>query len=65
MVFAADDLGAWLVAMLADAGRKKLVGLVLGSDPPTLSLEGIARAVTLDGLGVTATAVPGLILTLI
>ena len=32
MVFVADDLGAWLVGLLADAGRKKLTVLVLGSD---------------------------------
>jgi hypothetical protein len=32
MVFIADDLGAWLVGLLADAGRKKLTMLVLGSD---------------------------------
>ena len=32
MVFVADDLGAWLIGMLADAGRKKLTALVLGSD---------------------------------
>ena len=32
MVFVADDLGAWLIAVLADAGRKKLTALVLGSD---------------------------------
>lgn len=31
MVFAADDLGAWLVGLLADAGRKKLITVVLGS----------------------------------
>jgi hypothetical protein len=30
--FVADDLGAWLVGLLADAGRKKLTELVLGSD---------------------------------
>jgi tetratricopeptide (TPR) repeat protein len=30
--FAADDLGAWLVGLLADAGRKKLTTLVLGTD---------------------------------
>src|ERR1035438_5736130 len=30
--FVADDLGAWLVGVLADAGRRKLTGLVLGSD---------------------------------
>jgi hypothetical protein len=28
----ADDLGAWLVERLADAGSKKLIALVLGSD---------------------------------
>ena len=32
MVFVADDLGAWLVGLLADAGRKKLTSLVLGTD---------------------------------
>ncbi len=32
MVFVADDLAAWLVGLLADAGRKKLTTLVLGTD---------------------------------
>jgi hypothetical protein len=32
VVFIADDLGAWLVGLLADAGRKKLTALVLGSE---------------------------------
>ncbi len=32
MVFVADDLGAWLVGLLADAGRKRLTALVVGSD---------------------------------
>jgi tetratricopeptide (TPR) repeat protein len=32
VVFVVDDLGAWLVGLLADAGRKKLTVLVLGSD---------------------------------
>jgi len=32
MVFVADDLGAWMVGVLADAGRKKLTTLVLGTD---------------------------------
>ncbi|MGD0066746.1 MAG: hypothetical protein ABSB76_25275 [Streptosporangiaceae bacterium] len=32
MAFVADDLGAWLVGLLADAGRKKLTSLVLGTD---------------------------------
>jgi TIR domain len=32
MPFVADDLGAWLVGLLADAGRKKLTAWVLGTD---------------------------------
>jgi hypothetical protein len=32
MVFVADDLGAWLTGLLADAGRRKLTTLVLGTD---------------------------------
>ena len=32
MVFVADDLAAWLIGVLADAGRKKLTTLVLGTD---------------------------------
>jgi hypothetical protein len=30
--FVADDLGAWLVGALADAGRRKLTTLILGSE---------------------------------
>ena len=32
MVFVVDDLVAWLVALVADTGRKKLTTLLLGSD---------------------------------
>jgi hypothetical protein len=32
VAFVVDDLVAWLVALLADAGRKKLTALVLGSE---------------------------------
>ena len=32
MPFVADDLAAWLVGALADAGRKKLTTIVLGTD---------------------------------
>jgi tetratricopeptide (TPR) repeat protein len=32
VAFVADDFAAWLIGALADAGRKKLVTLVLGSD---------------------------------
>jgi NACHT domain len=32
IVFVADDLAAWLISLLADAGRKKLTALILGDD---------------------------------
>jgi hypothetical protein len=32
LVFVADELGAWLIGVLADAGRKKLVEFVAGTD---------------------------------
>jgi hypothetical protein len=32
MVFVAEDLAAWLIGVLADAGRKKLTSLVLGDE---------------------------------
>jgi hypothetical protein len=32
MVFVADDLAAWLIFILADAGRRRLTTLVLGSE---------------------------------
>ena len=32
VAFVADDLGAWLVGLLADAGRRKLVAFVLGDE---------------------------------
>jgi hypothetical protein len=32
VMFVADDLGAWLVALLADAGRKRLIRSLLGSE---------------------------------
>jgi WD40 repeat protein len=32
MSFVADDLGAWLIGVLADAGRRKLVAFVLGDE---------------------------------
>jgi hypothetical protein len=31
-MFVADDLAAWLIGVLADAGRRRLLSLVLGSD---------------------------------
>ena len=31
-MFVADDLGAWLIGLLADIGRKKLTAVILGSE---------------------------------
>jgi len=45
VVFVADDLGAWLVGLLADAGRKKLTALVLGSDQERALRKAAADAV--------------------
>jgi tetratricopeptide (TPR) repeat protein len=45
--FLADDLGAWLVAVLADAGRRKLTGLVLGSDQERALRSAAATAIRL------------------
>ena len=47
MVFVADDLGAWLVGLLADAGRKKLTALVLGSDQERALRQAATAAVQL------------------
>jgi hypothetical protein len=40
-----DDLGDWLVGPLADAGRKKLPALVLGSDQERALRKAAAEAV--------------------
>ena len=45
VVFVADDLGAWLVGLLADAGRKKMTALVLGSDQERALRKAAAAAV--------------------
>jgi hypothetical protein len=47
MVFVADDLGAWLVGVLADAGSKKLLALVLGTDEERALRAAAAAAVQL------------------
>ena len=47
VVFGADDLGAWLVGLLADAGRKKLTMLMLGSDQERALRKAAAAAVQL------------------
>jgi len=44
-VFGADDLGAWLVGLLADAGSKKLTALVLGSEQERALRQAGAAAV--------------------
>jgi hypothetical protein len=45
-VFVVDDLGAWLVALLADAGRKRLITVVLGSDQERALQQAAAAAIT-------------------
>jgi hypothetical protein len=46
MVFVADDLAGWLVGLLADAGRKKLVTLVLGTKQQRALLSAATAAVS-------------------
>jgi hypothetical protein len=45
VVFVADDLAAWLIGLLADAGRKKLTTLVLGSDQERALRQAAAAAI--------------------
>ena len=45
MVFVADDLAAWLVGVLADAGRRKLTRLVLGSEQERVLRQAAAAAI--------------------
>ena len=47
VVFVADDLGAWLVGLLADAGRKKLTTALLGSDQERALRQAATAAVQL------------------
>jgi hypothetical protein len=49
MVFVADDLAAWLIFILADAGRKKLIKFVLGANQD----RALRRAAT-DAVNLTA-----------
>jgi hypothetical protein len=46
-VFVADDLAAWLTGLLADAGRKKLTALVLGTDQERALRQAATTAVQL------------------
>ena len=45
MVFVVDDLLGWLVGLVADAGRKKLVTLVLGTDQERALHKAVGAAV--------------------
>ena len=45
MVFVVDDLLGWLVGLVADAGRKKLVTLVLGTDQERALRKAVGAAV--------------------
>jgi hypothetical protein len=46
-MFIADDLAAWLTGVLADAGRRKLTALVLGSDQERELRRAAATAIAL------------------
>jgi tetratricopeptide (TPR) repeat protein len=50
VVFVADDLGAWLVGLLADAGRRKLTLMVLGSEQERALRQAAAAAVQLTAV---------------
>ncbi|MGO9188058.1 MAG: hypothetical protein ACLP8X_06275, partial [Streptosporangiaceae bacterium] len=52
MVFVVDDLGAWLVGLLADAALKKLTTLIRGSEPDRALRQAAKAAVqqTIDEL---------------
>jgi hypothetical protein len=47
LVFVADDLAAWLLALFADAGRRRLANLVLGSAQERALKQAAAAAVRL------------------
>jgi hypothetical protein len=47
VVFAADDFGAWLVGLLADAGRRRLTTWVLGTEQERALRQAATAAVGL------------------
>ena len=47
MGFIADDLGAWLVGLLADAGRRKVAALVFGTDQQRALHQAVTDAIQL------------------
>jgi len=54
VVFVADDLGGWLVGLLADAGRRRLVASVLGTDQERALRQAAAAAVQRTAAGLCA-----------
>jgi len=54
VVFVADDLAAWLVALLADAGRQRLTGWVLGTDQERALRRAAAAAIQLTAETLTS-----------
>ena len=51
MAFVVDDLGSWLIGKLADAGHKKLITLVLGTDQERALRSAATAAVRLAAEG--------------
>jgi hypothetical protein len=51
VVFAADDLGAWLVSLLADAGRRRLTTWALGTEQERALRQAATAAVGLTAAG--------------
>ena len=54
LLFVADDLSAWLIGVLADAGRRRLARLALGTD----SERALRQAATEAALGAAAELCP-------
>lgn len=50
MAFVADDLGAWLIGLLAEGARRKLINFVLGDE-----VERALRAAPTTAIRLTAT----------
>ena len=55
-MFVVDDLLAWMVGLVADAGRKKLVTLVLGSDQERALRSAVKAAVESTAAQVASSA---------
>jgi hypothetical protein len=51
VAFVADDLGAWLVGLLADAGRRRLVSFVLGDEQERTLHQACRAALTVMAAG--------------